>query len=193
MRSPRVKKSFVRDAKKNKIKRGVIMKIERSNIKDVDTIMQILLDARGRIGRLGIDQWQYGYPSRDIVIEDVNLHRSFVARDEEGCICATLTMLDDGEPTYDKIYEGEWIAEGKPYIAVHRIAVAGDKLRCGIASAVMQEVENRAKDIGYASVRIDTHAGNIPMRAMLEKNGYKCCGTIYLTDGQSRCAYEKAV
>ena len=28
---------------------------------------------------------------------------------------------------------------------------------------------------------------------LLEKNGYKCCGTIYLTDGQSRCAYEKAV
>ncbi len=169
------------------------MKIVRSNIKDVDIIMQILSDARGRIGRLGIDQWQYGYPSRDIVVEDVNLHRSFVAIDDDNEICAVFTVIDDGEPTYDKIYDGEWIAEGKPYIAVHRIAVAGNKLKRGMASFVMQEMEKHAKEIGYASVRIDTHIGNLPMRGMLEKNGYKCCGTIYLTDGESRCAYEKLV
>lgn len=169
------------------------MKIVRSNIKDVDIIMQILSDARGRIGRLGIDQWQYGYPSRDIVVEDVNLHRSFVAVDDDNEICAVFTVIDDGEPTYDKIYDGEWIAEGKPYIAVHRIAVAGNKLKRGMASFVMQEMEKHAKEIGYASVRIDTHIGNLPMRGMLEKNGYKCCGTIYLTDGESRCAYEKLV
>lgn len=170
------------------------MKIERSNIKNIDTIMQILSDARGRIGRLGIDQWQYGYPTRDIVIEDVNVHRSFVAIDEEdNSICAVFTMLDDGEPTYDKIYDGEWLAEGKPYVVVHRIAVASDKLRRGVASDVMRQIEARAKEIGYASVRIDTHVGNIPMRGMLEKNGYKHCGTIYLADGQLRYAYEKLV
>ena len=170
------------------------MKIERSNIKNIDAIMQILSDARGRIGRLGIDQWQYGYPTRDIVIEDVNLHRSFIARDEEdNSICAVFTMIDDGEPTYDKIYDGEWLAEGKPYIAVHRIAVVADKLKRGVGSEVMKQVEMHAKEIGYASVRIDTHVGNTPMRGMLEKNGYKHCGTIYLTDGESRCAYEKLV
>ena len=169
------------------------MKIEKANIKDVDRIMQILSDARSRIGRLGIDQWQYGYPTRDIVAEDINLRRSFVARDDDGSICAVFTMLDDGEPTYDKIYDGEWLAEGKPYVAVHRIAVAGDKLKKGIASAVMGGVEEHAKSIGYDSVRIDTHFVNIPMRGMLEKNGYKCCGTIYLSDGESRCAYEKIV
>ena len=169
------------------------MSFVKANVKDVDTIMQILSDARGRIGRLGIDQWQYGYPTRDIVIEDVNLHRSFVVRDEDGSVCAVFTMIDDGEPTYEKIYDGEWLADGKPYIAIHRIAVAGDKLRRGIASVVMKWCEEQAKEIGYASVRIDTHDGNIPMRGMLEKNGYKHCGTIYLADGQSRCAYEKLV
>ena len=169
------------------------MKFEKSNIKDVDTIMQILSDARSRIGRLGIDQWQYGYPTRDIVIEDVNLHRSFIVLDDDGSICAVFTMIDDGEPTYQKIYDGEWLGEGKPYIAVHRIAVAGNKLKRGLASAVMQWAEGHAKEIGYASVRIDTHVGNVPMRGMLEKNGYKHCGTINLSDGQLRCAYEKLV
>ena len=168
------------------------MNFEKANMKDIDTIMQILSDARGRIGRLGIDQWQYGYPTRDIIIEDVNLHRAFVVRDEDG-ICAVFTMLDDGEPTYEKIYDGEWVAEGKPYIAIHRIAVCKDKLKQGIASKIMDWCVNRAKEIGYASIRIDTHVGNTPMRGMLEKNGFKKCGTIYLSDGQDRCAYEKTV
>lgn len=169
------------------------MKFQKATMKDVDTIMQILSDARGRIGRLGIDQWQYGYPTRDIIIEDVNLHRSFVVLDDDDSVCAVFAMLDDGEPTYDNIYEGKWIADGKPYVAIHRIAVSGDKLKRGIASVVMKWCEDHAKEIGYASVRIDTHVGNTPMRGMLEKNGYQYCGTIYLTDGQSRCAYEKLV
>lgn len=169
------------------------MNFQKANMKDVDTIMQILSDARGRIGRLGIDQWQYGYPTRDIIIEDVNLHRAFVVRDDDGSVCAVFTMLDNGEPTYEKIYDGEWIADGKPYIAIHRIAVAGDKLKRGIGSQVMAWCEIQAKEIGYASVRIDTHEGNAPMRGLLEKNGYKHCGTIYLADGQTRFAYEKAV
>jgi ribosomal protein S18 acetylase RimI-like enzyme len=76
---------------------------------------------------------------------------------------------------------------------VHRIAVVANKLKRGVGSEVMRQVEMHAKKIGYAGVRIDTHVGNIPMRGMLEKNGYKHCGTIYLTDGESRCAYEKLV
>lgn len=172
---------------------GVFMKIEKANVKDIDTIMQILSDARTRIGRLGIDQWQYGYPTRSIIIDDVNLHRSFVAKDENDVICAVFTMIDDGEPTYEKIYDGKWLNDGKPYIAVHRIAVSGSHLKCGVASNIMTWCENYAKNIGYSSVRIDTHEGNVPMRKMLEKNGYQCCGTIYLNDGELRCAYEKSV
>ena len=42
-------------------------------------------------------------------------------------------------------------------------------------------------------VRVDTHEGNIPMRKMLEKNGFEYCGTIHLLDGQPRVAYEKLV
>ncbi len=169
------------------------MKFVKATPKDIDTVMQILSDARGRIGRLGIDQWQYGYPTRDIIIEDVSLNRYYVVKTDEDEICAVFAMLEDGEPTYDKIYDGKWLADGKAYIAVHRIAVSANTLKSGVASSVMKWVEERAKDIGYSSVRIDTHIGNTPMRGMLEKNGYSLCGTIYLNDGESRCAYEKLV
>jgi GNAT superfamily N-acetyltransferase len=167
------------------------MDFRKATKKDLDRVMQIISDARARIGKLGIDQWQYGYPTRDIVKEDVELERFYVG-EENGNILSVFVILKDGEPTYDAIYNGEWLTgDSKNYVAVHRIAVAEGTVRRGIGSETMSFVAAVAIKEGFESIRIDTHEGNIPMRGMLEKNGFVHCGTIYLTDGQKRVAYEK--
>ena len=169
------------------------MDFRNATKKDVDRAMQILLAARTRIGRLGIDQWQYCYPTRDIVLEDVEKQRLYVGVDEAGEIAIVFSVINDGEPTYDKIYEGAWLSGDKKYIAVHRFAVTEGYLRHGVASSAVRFAESYAKENGFAGVRIDTHEGNVPMRGMLEKNGFSCCGKIFLEDGQPRVAYEKLV
>ena len=167
------------------------MIIRLAEKKDIDRIMQIIADARQSIGRLGIDQWQYGYPTRDIVKEDVLLERSFVVCDGEQ-ICATFALMMNGEPTYKKIYCGAWLSDGE-YLALHRIAIDSARRGQGIAEEIVKFLGDFAVERGYMSVRVDTHTGNIPMRKMLEKNGFEYCGTIHLLDGQSRVAYEKLV
>lgn len=169
------------------------MIFEKNDLKDLDEVAQIVLDARSRIGRLGIDQWQYGYPSREVIAEDIRKGRSYVARDEDGSICAVFAVIDDGEPVYDRIFDGAWQTEGNNYLAVHRIAVSSAKLRRGVASCAMKFVEEKAREMGRAGVRIDTHEGNLPMRAMLERNGYVHCGSVYLESGEHRVAYEKCL
>lgn len=166
------------------------MDFRKATKKDIDTIMQIISDARARIGKLGIDQWQYGYPTRDIVKEDIELERFYVG-EEEGNILSVFVIVGDGEPTYDVIYNGEWLTEKNTYVAVHRIAVASHCVRRGIASKTFEFVTAYAISRGFSSIRIDTHEGNVPMRRMLEKNGFLHCGTIYLMDGEKRVAYEK--
>ena len=169
------------------------MTFEKTTIAEIDAIIGIVSDARSRIGRLGIDQWQYCYPSREVIAEDIRAGRSFVARDDDGSLCAVFTVIFDGEPAYDKIFGGAWVSEGKNYLAVHRIAVSGEKLRRGVASQAMGFVEEMAKEMERSGVRIDTHEGNAPMRAMLERNGYIHCGSVYLENGEHRVAYEKLV
>ena len=169
------------------------MTYERTDMTAIDAVTKIVADARTRIGRLGIDQWQYGYPSRDVIAEDIRAGRSFVARDEDGSLCAVFTVIFDGEPVYREIFDGAWHTDENDYLAVHRIAVAGDKLRGGVASGAMKFVEGMAKEMGRKSVRIDTHEGNIPMRAMLSRNGYVHCGSVYLESGEHRVAYEKLI
>jgi GNAT superfamily N-acetyltransferase len=153
--------------------------------------MQIIADARESIGRLGIDQWQYGYPTRDIVKEDIMLERSFVVIENDE-ICATFALMLHGEPTYKKIYCGAWISDGE-YLALHRIAIESSYKGKGIAEQIVKFICNFADERGYSSVRVDTHQGNIPMRKMLEKNNFEYCGTIHLLDGQERVAYERTV
>lgn len=167
------------------------MNFRKAEKKDIDAVMQIISEARARIEKLGIDQWQYGYPSRDVIIDDVK-HGRFYLGTEKDEIFSVFAMITDGEPTYDKIYDGKWLTDGR-YVAVHRIAVNGKTIRHGIGSETLEYVVSEAVKNGFESVRIDTHEGNIPMRRMLEKNGFTHCGTIYLTGGQKRVAYEKKV
>ena len=54
-------------------------------------------------------------------------------------------------------------------------------------------IRQMAKAQGRESVRIDTHQGNAPMRAMLERSGYVHCGSVYLETGEHRVAYEKCL
>ena len=166
--------------------------IRPSTKKDLDVIMCILGEARETIGRLGIDQWQYGYPTRDIMREDVIHNRSYVVEDEDG-ICAVFSLIDDGEPTYRKIYSGQWLCDGRPYLAIHRIAIRVEKRGKGIAGQIIQFIADRAKKEDFATIRVDTHHGNIPMRKMLEKNGFFYTGIIYLASGEERVAYEKPI
>ena len=171
------------------------MNIRISRKSDIDRIMTIIADARQSLGQLGIDQWQYGYPSRDIIKDDIVKGQSYVVCDEldgQETICAVFTILRTTEPTYNEIYEGEWITSGS-YYALHRIAISGKYRYKGLGKHIIDYIKSECRENNVESIRVDTHKGNIPMRKMLEKNGFEYCGIIYLTDGQERVAYEAKV
>lgn len=168
------------------------MIIRKSTKQDLASLMRIFDEARGTIAKLGINQWQDGYPQTEVIAEDIENECSYLA-EIDGEICGTFALFHDGEPTYDKIYNGKWLTGDTKddYIAVHRVAVSVAKRGTGISSAIIAYAEDSAKKSGKSSIRIDTHEGNIVMRRMLEKHGLTYCGVIYLTNGDPRVAYEK--
>ncbi len=170
------------------------MEIRKSTPCDVCALMEIFDEARGTIATLGIDQWQDGYPTRAIVLTDIDLSRSYAAV-IDGKICGTFVLVDDGEITYDKIYNGHWMTgdESQSYVAIHRVAISVKNRGQGVSTAMIDYAEKYAKSLGRKSLRIDTHEGNKVMRRMLEKHGFTYCGIIYLENGDSRVAYEKSV
>lgn len=165
--------------------------ITKTTKRDIDRVMVVLGEARQSIGKLGIDQWQYGYPTRDIIIDDVAKGFSYVVKEDDD-ICATFCLKEDEEPTYINIYEGAWLNTGVSY-ALHRIAICNLKRGKGIAGKIIEFITQKCKDDGISSLKVDTHEGNLPMRRMLEKNGFVYCGIIYLGTGEKRVAYEKTI
>ena len=97
-------------------------------------------------------------------------------------------VLFGGEPAYGSI-EGEWLCQ-PPYVVVHRLAVAQEMRRCGLATRFMREVETFARNAGLHSFRVDTNFDNRYMRSLLSALGFTYCGEIFYAHG-SRRAYEK--
>lgn len=161
---------------------------------DLERVLEILAEARRAIAGLGIDQWQDGYPSREVIKSDISKGISYVL-ECDGKIEGTVVLMSDREPTYDVIYEGDWKnPDDENYFTIHRIALS-DMLRGkGAASFIVEKAKYMANRTGCASVRVDTHVGNIAMRKMLEKNGFVYCGVILLDDSglesRKRVAYE---
>ena len=90
-------------------------------------------------------------------------------------------MLPGVEPTYLKIFEGRWLNDS-PYATIHRI---GSRLGAkGVLKAAVQAASV------YKNIRIDTHRDNAIMQHVLEKEGFKYCGIIYLLSGDERLAYQ---
>ena len=170
------------------------MEIRKTDRGDAKALMELFDEARGTIAQLGIDQWQKGYPSRDVVDSDIAMGQSYAVMCD-GELCGTFALMNDYEPLYDKIHDGEWKTgnENRNYLAIHRVAVSVRMRGKGVSTAIINYAERCARSRGAVSLRIDTHRGNVVMRRMLEKHGFLLCGIIHLENGDPRVAYEKVL
>ena len=163
-------------------------------LSDLDQIMNIISDAQLFMKQNGVNQWQNGYPTREICKEDISKDSCYVFT-VEGSVAGVISVLFELEKSYQTVEDGAWLTGDAPYAAFHRAAV-GEKFRgMGVANRMLLFAENLAVECGYKSIRGDTHRDNRAMRALLEKRGFAHCGTIHL-DGISdaeneRVCYEK--
>lgn len=181
-------------------KAGFFMEFIKTKNENIDDIMRIISNAQKSMKELGIDQWQDGYPDRDTFLSDIEASGSYVVTDGDAII-GTAFISFDGEPTYNKIYDGSWLpyaeakaqAQNEKYAVIHRIAVDTSEKRKGIASFIISRAEKMCVENNIRSIKIDTHEDNFPMQNMLKKNGFHHCGTIYLKNGYKRIAFEKII
>ena len=149
------------------------MKLIKSTLKDVSTIMDIIKDAQKHLAKLGIDQWQDGYPDDTQIKKDIANEDSYVIKDVQGDIMGTTVFTIKNEPTYQKI-KGEWLTNEKAtYGVIHRMAVSDKYRKKGVAQFVFKECNILLKEMNVSSLRIDTHKENIGMQNLIKKYDYK--------------------
>ena len=149
----------------------------------IEKICEITADAKRQLKNLGLDQWQKGYPSREVWNQDIEAKCADLAV-EEGVIQGAFAFQVTPDPSY-KVIEGKWLTDGA-YASMHRVCVAKGCKGKGVAGRMFNYGFGLAKKAGFDSVRIDTHPGNLPMQHALKKAGFEMCGEIHLVGG---CEY----
>lgn len=167
--------------------------IRKTQSKDIEKLMPIFSAAKERLRQRGVDQWQDGYPDRDIIAADVENGESYILTDEKD-IGATAVISFRGEPTYDVITGGQWLTgENTSYAVIHRIAAAQGEVRRGAATKLLCYAQELCRQRKIGSIRMDTHKDNDVMQQWLLKNGFIYCREITLSDGALRIAFEKVI
>ena len=159
------------------------MLIRNTRPEDIDAVMKIYAEAREFMRQTGnANQWGNGHPARDLIESDIANNDGYVVEDM-GEIIGTFFFKIGEDPTYKRIYDGEWVQDGE-YGVIHRIAVKYH------GRGIVKFVYDHCYDL-INSLRIDTHRDNIPMQRSLEKSGFRRCGIILLASGDERIAFQK--
>ncbi len=159
----------------------MMLGVRNGTDQDYDQIMTIYRYAQDYMILSGNpDQWGHFYPDPELVKSDIQKGLCKVIFDEE-CIHGVFAVLEGEDPSYQYIEDGKWL-NAEPYVTIHRIA--GD----GRIHGLFRCAADYCKSI-ISNVRIDTHKNNSIMQKLIEKNGFRKCGTIYVADGSPRIAY----
>ena len=167
------------------------LRFRKGRSEDLDSVMALVADAQSWFKKQDIDQWQDGYPTRELILSDILSNINYII-EYDGDIAATFVVLFDGEPTYSEIKGKGWLNENS-YAVVHRIAVSDACRRKGIAKEILHYTEELCVENGVFDIRIDTHRNNRAMSSLFKKMGYAHCGRITLASGASREAYHKVL
>lgn len=166
------------------------MKIRPAQPSDIEQIMCIITDAQLFLRDCGVDQWQDGYPTIEIIEADIEQGYSYVAENNSAEVIACAAISFDGEPTYNIIHNGEW-PNDEPYAVIHRMAIRATMRGKGVAKAIFGFAEELCHERDIQNIRVDTHADNRVMQRTLSQLGYNRTGEITLTSGAPRTAYIK--
>jgi len=163
------------------------MEIRQAFPNEIGAIMTVIESARTALAEAGSTQWQGadGYPTEETIFDDVLNGQAYVGI-VDGQIVSYAAVIVDGDPAYDKIYDGDWKHHNKRYITFHRIAVLSEFTGQGIAQTFIQGL---IEGTDAHDFRCDTHPDNVVMQHLLEKLGYHYCGKVPI-DGV-RLAYQK--
>ena len=159
------------------------MLIRKTTEADLSAISEIYENAKRFMSENGNpNQWSVGGPNISIARSDMEKGIGYVL-EEDGEILAAFMFSIGEDPTYKKIYEGEWL-NPDPYGVIHRIAVKYQGR--GLIDYCFNFCFELCKNL-----KIDTHRDNLPMQKALEKRGFVRCGIIYLENGDERIAYQR--
>lgn len=162
---------------------------QERDLPEIDHIFKLGCEYQHQEGNYS--QWHEGYPSLDVVRDDIKNGYGFVCvLDESDChegsklqagaVVGTYALTPH-EVAYDVIKEGAWSLEA-PYQVLHRM---GTIMGLGAGKFILEHLKHH-----YDYIRVDTHESNKTMRRVLTKAGFAYCGVVFYEGYGDMLAYD---
>ncbi len=164
------------------------MQFRKANAQDIERILAIMDSARSFQRSQGFTQWEDGYPSRELISDDIVQGKAYVLLDGNAIMAYSVLAVGDAE--YDRL-GGIWRYSGA-YGVIHRMAVAPEVRGKNISAILFEVFEGEYLSRGIRLIRIDTGAENKIMRHLMQKFGYESRGVQQFCWGP-RLTYEKYI
>ena len=84
----------------------------------LEEICRITVEAKAQLKEMGLDQWQKGYPSGDVWLNDIENQNAWVAL-ENDIVLGVFAFQTSPDPSYYEI-NGSWLTN-TPYASMHRV------------------------------------------------------------------------
>lgn len=164
------------------------MQIQLAKASDLAEIFIMVQRCINKMQRDGIDQWDEIYPGVEIFQKDIENKELFICRVQD-LICGCIVLNEYQEPAYQDI---DWAFRPAKVCVVHRLLVDPEYQGHGIAQALMEYVENYAKEHKYRAMRLDTFIENPRAIKFYERLAYQRSGMVTFRKGQFIC-FEKEI
>lgn len=177
----------------NRIMPVVYMRQARQD--DLANIAAIIDHAKVYLKQQGLNQWQFGYPNQETILNDLNQKRGYVLI-VDSQVAGYAAIVAGEEPIYTKIESGDWLNQSTDYVAIHRFALShlyrGQKLTQRFMTAILTYFFERH----VVDFRIDTHPENMPMQSVIRDTGFSKRGVVHIDEGNDshiRWAYQLVI
>ena len=156
---------------------------------DIGALCDLLKECVDDMHANGIDQWDGIYPTRSILLDDVESGSAYVATSRASELVGSVVLNEYQDPQYSEV---AWTINGQPTVVVHRLMVRPANQRQGVARFLMRFAEQQAAALGYRAVRLDAFSKNPRALRLYRDLGYRDAGTVQLRKGPFHC-FEKAL
>lgn len=149
------------------------LKERKTNINDLEKIMDIYRRAIKTMNEKGINQWDNLYPSEEIIQKDIKKGQMFVALLDKRVV-SVFVLNQECDEEYGN---GDWKFEKSKFCIVHRLCVDPEIQGRGIGMKTMLLIEKLLRQKGAQSIRLDAFSLNPNAIRMYEGLEYKRVGT----------------
>lgn len=158
--------------------------------KDINEILEVINEGKKTLAEKKIAQWGNGYPGREVIMKDIE-NNEFYVMELDGELVAVMSLITEPDSSYDTLRGEAW--QRVSYTAVHRLAVSREYMGNGYAQMMLEFAIEKTAELGYESMRIDTHQDNLAIIKIAEKLGFEYRGIISFENGGTGVAYEKLI